>query len=83
VNKIVSFTVVLLLVATAQLGTPSARAGEAEAKALEEYVQMIAGDLPARRDSAMSALLQLEGDEAKAFGLVDEVIYSRPVPEAA
>ena len=25
----------------------------------------------------------MTGDEAKAFGLVDEVIYSRPVPEAA
>lgn len=40
---------------------------EAEWKVLEEYVQMVKGDLTAKRDSALRTLVQLEPGQSDAF----------------
>lgn len=46
---------------------------EAEMKVLEQYVQMVKGDLTAKRDSAMRTLVQVEGAQAeKLWALVKE-----------
>jgi hypothetical protein len=67
VKKVQLVAIVFLLVAVALVLPQPARAGDAAAEALQEYVKMIGGDLAARRDSAVKTLLQLSADESKKF----------------
>jgi hypothetical protein len=45
-------------------------AKDANIKAIEESIQMIRGDITARRESAVSTLIRLEGEQASAFRLL-------------
>jgi hypothetical protein len=67
VKKLQSVAIVSLLVAMMLALPLPARAGDAAAEALAEYVKMIGGDLAARRDSAVKTLLQLSEGESKKF----------------
>ena len=66
-KKVLSFVIMSVLVAAVVAVPQPARAGDVAAKALDEYVKMIGGDLAARRDSAVQTLLQLTDAEAKKF----------------
>lgn len=71
-NKLTRLGIASLLVATVfPLGLAQSAGGDAEAasqtQALEQYLKVIRGDLVAKRDSALKALLQLTENEAKMF----------------
>jgi len=67
VKRILSVTVGFVLLALVLLAPQPVQAKDPAAKAMKEYVQMIGGDLAAKRDSALSALITLSADEAKVF----------------
>jgi hypothetical protein len=48
-------------------GTLAAAQSEAESKVLDDYVQMVKGDLTAKRDSALRTLVQLEPGQSDTF----------------
>jgi hypothetical protein len=60
------FVILLLCGATLQPGS-SARAQTGSAQHLEDYLKTLRGDLVARRDSALVALVQLSEAQAKTF----------------
>ena len=60
--------VILVVLASLLLGGTLAPAqSEAEMQVLDQYVQMVKGDLTAKRDSAMRTLLELSEDESEKF----------------
>jgi len=60
--------VMLIAIATLLVGGTFAFAqSESEMQVLEQYVQMVKGDLTAKRDSAMKTLLELNEEESAAF----------------
>jgi hypothetical protein len=63
VKKVVVIALATFLVG----GTFVSAQSEAEMQVLEQYVQMVKGDLTAKRDSAMKTLLVLNDDESKKF----------------
>jgi Spy/CpxP family protein refolding chaperone len=60
---------VLLIVIAALLvgGTVASAQSASEMQVLEQYIQMVKGDLTAKRDSAMSTLLELDKEESAKF----------------
>ena len=66
-KKSMSIAIVMFLLG----GTLVVAQSEAEQKVLEQYVQMVKGDLTAKRDSALRTLVQLDPGQSDTFwGLV-------------
>ena len=67
-RKSLAFLAALFLSAVvARAQAPAAAPSADEQQTLDEYVKMLRGDLTARRDSAMQAVLEMNETERKAF----------------
>jgi hypothetical protein len=70
VNKIKMLGLCVLLIGTALAwipGQPARAEEQAQTQTLEEYFEVLRGDLTLRRDSALRALIQLGEGEAEPF----------------